>query len=170
MTRDEKRAEARRLRTQGLTAREIAERIGANESTVRNWYLGRDCDDCGAPLDGGSGDASPNRCFACSQQAIKDASRQWILDSLQEWEDIYGSPPSALDWNPAMARHKAHASRMAKIKAAHEARQWPGVALVQRHFGSWSNALREAGLGSLAPGHRRDPEGWYRNRWGRAAA
>lgn len=45
MTRDEKVLEARRLRNdEGLAAREIAEVLGASESTIRNWYLGGTCD------------------------------------------------------------------------------------------------------------------------------
>lgn len=65
MTRDEKVREARRLRALGWTAPEIGRELGVSDSTVRNWCLGGDCADCGAPLDG-SERKKALRCSSCN--------------------------------------------------------------------------------------------------------
>jgi hypothetical protein len=58
MTREEKIREARRLRALGWTAPAIGRELGASDSTIRNWYLGGACVDCGAPVDGSNRDKS----------------------------------------------------------------------------------------------------------------
>lgn len=81
MTREQKIAKARELRGQGLTAREIAERIGAYESTVRNWYLGGTCA-CGAPIDGSSRVKAPRRCAECERTRFAERNRRLV----EMWE------------------------------------------------------------------------------------
>lgn len=73
MTRHEKIREARRLRDLGWTAPAIGQELGVNESTVRNWYLGGECEDCGVPIvyDSASYDP-PRRCRPCDR-ASKEA-------------------------------------------------------------------------------------------------
>lgn len=85
MTREEKINEARRLRSQGLTARQIAEHLGANESTVRNWYLGQTCR-CGAPLDGSKGVKS-TECIACMNEATRGRDQQILV----RWNEGLGA-------------------------------------------------------------------------------
>lgn len=54
MTREEKIREARRLRAERWTAAAIGRELAVPASTVRNWYLGGDCQECGAPVEGSS--------------------------------------------------------------------------------------------------------------------
>lgn len=68
MTREQKIMRARGLRKLGWTARQIADELGANESTVRNWYLGGECKVCGAPVDGSNGQKS-DHCSDCAPDA-----------------------------------------------------------------------------------------------------
>ena len=83
MTREQKIVEVKRLRAEGLSNREIAERVGANESTVRNWYLGGECR-CGAPLDGSRGTRSSVRlCASCLR--TRNAERNERL--VEMWEE-----------------------------------------------------------------------------------
>lgn len=85
MTREEKIEWARELRTEGLTAPEIAERIGAPESTVRNWYLGGTCA-CGGPIDGSSKQAQKApECANCVRQHRRNVERDERVRAL--WEE-----------------------------------------------------------------------------------
>lgn len=66
-----------------------------------------------------------------------------IISAIQDYAEIYGVPPSAIDWNVAMAREKGYTDRVQRW----EENDWPGTSIVQRVFGSWRGALAEAGFG-----------------------
>lgn len=85
MTRAEKIHKVRALRADDWTAKQIGLRVGATESTVRNWYLGGDCSDCGAPLDGSSLVKRSRRCDPC-QRSLKTARNEEIARRHTEGE------------------------------------------------------------------------------------
>lgn len=154
MTREEKIARARALRAEGKKAREIAEILDAPESTVRNWYLGSSCLDCGAPVDGSSGGNSPERCLRCARALGVAQTRERLIAEIQRWVTEFGRSPSALDWDPyTIAHHPTvnEAARKRKI-VRHEVGGWPWASSVINAFGSWSAGLTAAGVASNPPG------------------
>lgn len=83
----------------------------------------------------------------------------YILHKAREWNDRYGMPPAALDWNPPMAR-KASATRRAEIEQRHAEGLWPGASTVTKLFGSWNAMLEQAGMEALhGEGQRRRAKG-----------
>lgn len=83
MTRAEKIDWSRALRAEGLTAPEIAERVDAPASTVRNWYLGGTCR-CGAPIDGSSKRAQEAKfCSKCHSQRCVERNERLV----ELWEN-----------------------------------------------------------------------------------
>lgn len=89
-TRAQLLAEATRLRDEeGLTSRQIAERMGKGYGTVRNWFSDPDgskakalkasyrgsCKDCGMPTDGSNGPNNQStRCYWCAKGLPRPAS------------------------------------------------------------------------------------------------
>lgn len=154
MTRDQKIAEARKLRGQGHKAREIAEILDAPESTVRNWYLGGDCTDCGAHVDGSGGGNSSERCVQCAGAFTRAQTKERLILEIQRWVDEFGRSPSAMDWNPYVVAHKpdlTEATKKRKI-ARFEEGDWPWASAVISAFGSWVAGLEAAGVSSNPPG------------------
>jgi hypothetical protein len=150
--REEKIAKARELRAKGLKAREIAERLDANESTVRNWYLGGTCR-CGTPLDGSSPGKSTGRCRTCVSADATIWTRETIIEKIREWAAIHGAPPSAYDWCPPNA-DRAGSPAAEQIRATFEAGNWPGTFCVCIRFGTWNAAIKAAGFRPRAVGVR----------------
>lgn len=78
--------------------------------------------------------------------------RQWTPESIvakaQEWAEQYGRPPSALDWNPAMARRSKLED---KIERYYEG-DWPPYGTVTRHFPRWNAMIAAAGFDPREPG------------------
>lgn len=71
--REQKILEARRLRTLGWTAAAIGRELGVPESTLRNWYLGGTCVDCGTLITYDSPKYKhTKRCVPC-EKASKEA-------------------------------------------------------------------------------------------------
>lgn len=70
MTREEKILEARRLRAEGWTAPAIGQHLDVSESTIRNWYLGADCLDCGTPITYDTAHNRPTRCPSCERKRV----------------------------------------------------------------------------------------------------
>ncbi|HEX5591994.1 MAG TPA: hypothetical protein VFX35_01455 [Solirubrobacterales bacterium] len=153
MTREEKIAKARELRAQGKRAREIAEAVDAPESTVRNWYLGGNCEGCGKPVDGGAGDASSKRCASCAARASAIWSRARIIERIQAWAARYGSPPTAYDWGPDRA-DRAGSPAASLVRERYEAGDWPAFSVVTHYFSSWNEAIRSAGFDPRRVGER----------------
>jgi hypothetical protein len=77
-----------------------------------------------------------------------------IIAAVHRWVDLFGEPPVAMDWAPAMARRSG---RLDLIERASSAGVWPGVTTVQRHFGSWGAAIEAAGFERLSKGTFRNP-------------
>jgi len=80
-------------------------------------------------------------------------SRDRILAAVAAWVELYGAPPAAADWNPAMARRQGRPDRAER----HAAGDWPFASTVSRYFGSWSAAIEAAGWRSRPRGDWRPP-------------
>jgi hypothetical protein len=163
--REELFPEIRRLREdEGLIWREIGDRLGLAKTTVFAYYTDptgeaerarkaqyqRPCEKCGKTLNPNGKSRGTKLCKACSGAVTREASRKWILDSFAEWNGLFGAPPSALDWNPALARTGPYCGWKAERYEA-TGRRWPCTSLVQENFGSWNAGLEAAGFATLAP-------------------
>lgn len=169
----ERVAEAQRLRAQGLTWREVGERLDVPTQTAHGWVSDPDgakmrarrdsyrgtCIDCEARTDGSNGrDGAPERCHECTCAHSRKLTRDWIISSIHEWVELFGAPPSAADWNQSLAR--AHGLRHLIDRYEATGRPWPAVSCVQDNYGSWNEAIEEAGYEAMVVGQRRDPEAW----------
>lgn len=65
-----------------------------------------------------------------------------ILDALVEWTRRYGDVPTMADWDPTRARRLDQDWRIARYNLG----DWPSARSVANHFGSFSRAIKEAGL------------------------
>lgn len=160
--------EAQRLRDEGLIYREIGRRMGISRSyacelirdptgqgeKARKASYGGTCRDCGAPTDGSDGRANaPERCARCSLEKQHN-ERYWtkevIVAAIIRWDDTFSQVPRASDWNVAMARKYTDGQKRLARYYDHPAGPWPAASMVQREFGSWSAAIRAAGLEPFA--------------------
>lgn len=161
MTRAEHAAIAAGLKAQGLNGIQIAKRMGWSTSHAyallsdpdgshqrerRKKYRGV-CRACGGATSHPSGTGPHEYCRACFQVHLEEMGRAYVLDAIHEWAEMFGEPPTAMDWNQSLCRHldtpKAHL-----VIERYEAsgREWPSAHTAQDRFGSFSNALRAAGF------------------------
>jgi len=148
VTREEKIREARRLKDAGWSAPEIGHELGVNESTVRNWYLGGDCVDCGGPTTYDSAMSTVERCIPC-QIALQHAEKFWteqtVIDAIQRYAQAHGRAPTADEWvtadmvNGYPPRSSVYRSSTARSSAP---------------FASWQDALAAAGFPGANTGRR----------------
>jgi hypothetical protein len=174
--------EIKRLRErEGLTWREIGERIGLSQKTACEYYFdpageaararkrktNGACRDCGRPTVS-DGSYVPERCQPCSNKFVHEASVRWIIESIRDWAEMFGAPPSATDWNHGLCRSDAMKWKIRRYESTRRA--WPSVNAAQHTFGSWANAIRAAGF---APNRSCRPlasEPCSRESWERQAA
>jgi len=96
-----------------------------------------------------------------------------VIAAIHAWTARFGGPPTAADWNPALARGRGdHA--VADLFDAERPR-WPVSATVRRICGSWNAALAAAGHrtrqdGIIASSSRAivAPAGAYTGAWTQA--
>jgi hypothetical protein len=153
-----------------LSVREIAVRMGVGRSTASAWLAdpdlakqrarrlryGRACVECGALTDGSSGAAkAPELCADCSATQSSRKARERSVREIRRFAAMYGRPPSAVDWSPAMARAKCSPARAGEIEERYARDGWPPAKQVQHAFGSWNAGIRAAGFEPLAVGQRR---------------
>lgn len=168
-TRAERAAEAARLRAEGLIYKDIAARIGTSVSYAQELVTDPDgsgalarkarlysfeCSGCGKTIVANGTKELANRtgyCQPCLGARERGMSRRWILESMAEWEDRFGVPPTATDWNPQAAYAKSVAWKAQRL--ADTDRPWPSVSSVQAIFGSWNAALQAAGYDTFEPGY-----------------
>ncbi len=158
---NEKVQECIRLRAEGLRYREIAERTGLAISTAQSYVTdptgeavrrrkakySTPCRDCGVALSvhgRKERDRREGRCRSCHLKAVDVASRAWIIDSMNDWADLFGVPPISTDWNRALARTIGQDWRVARYEAT--GRHWPSAGVVQKRFGSWNAGIQAAGF------------------------
>jgi Homing endonuclease associated repeat len=150
VTREQKIAKARELRAEGKTAGQIAIVVGAPASTVRNWYLGGNCEACGKPVDGSRAIKS-SHCAECAPRAAALWDCERIVQRIREWHASFGELPTAYDWNPCAAN--GHCGGPV-VRQRYESGDWPAQSVVSYHFGSWNAAIEAAGFAPKSPGQR----------------
>jgi DNA-binding XRE family transcriptional regulator len=93
------------------------------------------------------------------RRAIGEVRRRWsaeqILAKVREWNDLYGRPPAAIDWNPSMAA--AQGSRQENIERYH-AGDWPGYSTAMQYFANWNAMIEAAGFQGRTKPELRGPE------------
>jgi AcrR family transcriptional regulator len=141
--------------SEGLSIREIADRLGRSPTTVKAYfydptgeraravkarYVGL-CRGCGAYTQprNGKGDAYPY-CKGCHPGAI---ARRWtpvrVLEAMLAWELRYGRLPSSYDWSRTHARRRGGEA----LKRLREG-DWPSASVVTSVLGSWAAATAQA--------------------------
>lgn len=154
-------AGAARLRAEGLTAREIGERLGVSRSTAEAWLSDPDgarararkasyaatCVDCGTLTSGSEGRREEPRCHPCAAVLSGDERRIWtkpaIVCAIQEWAFEHGEPPGMADWNPTSARLLNDEERAARFERDG---CWPWSPQAAHVCGSWNAAIEAAGF------------------------
>lgn len=164
-------AQELRAQTPPVTYREIGERLGVSLKTVHEWITDPDrskrkarleqyrptCRRCGVKLNGSDGPNSehrPQHCVPCNGLITREQSVRWVIESVREWIDLFGQPPTATDWNPAAARLVGRLDLAERTLGTE--RPWPSPTLVIERFGSWNAGLRAAGVATVERGRRRD--------------
>lgn len=72
------------------------------------------------------------------------------IEAAHEWNERYGEPPAAINWNPAGMRQRKREHLMARWLEG----DWPSLRTIVRLFGSWNAFMAEAGF---APRDGSDP-------------
>jgi hypothetical protein len=72
---------------------------------------------------------------------------QQILTKIREWEASHGSPPTTKDWEPSRALATGQPWRAKRFAEG----EWPSLGMVQRRFGTFNAAIREAGFEPRPP-------------------
>jgi len=138
---------------EGLSIRQIADRLGRSPGTVKAYYepTGEKaravkaryvgvCRGCGAYTQprNGKGDAYAY-CKACHPGAIKRRwTRERVLEAMLVWELRYGRMPSSYDWSSTHARRRGGQA----LRRLDED-SWPSASVVTAVWGSWSR-VRQA--------------------------
>lgn len=78
-------------------------------------------------------------------------SEEEILAKAREWEQLFGEPPAATDWNPsdsraAIRRSLHRASRWSQRVQRFETGEWPWTGSVSKVFGTWNGMIEKAGF------------------------
>jgi hypothetical protein len=152
-------AEIRVRRAQGELLDVIARDYSITRERVRQITLDipaprlpqNECIDCQKPIGNGAG-RKAKRCVRCAGIAKRVWSEERIIAAIREFAAEYGEPPAAVDFNPALLRHRNPSCGYAEAMARKAAHDWPGVNTVQHRFGSWTAALEAAGFGGRSPG------------------
>lgn len=167
-------AKAQKMRQLGHTYKEIAEAVGASPQTILFWCSPRQeelrkrererkkkyttpCIDCGGPTGyGGKPTSRCQRCRVIFEHENKRWTRETIIAAIQRWNDEFGSPPRATDWNTTMARQRGRKQRDKTI--------YPSANSVggrDAPFDSWADAIEAAGFPRPQPLSRGKPHVKY---------
>lgn len=76
-----------------------------------------------------------------------------IIDRMLEWHETFGVPPSLRDWNPHLAELHGYDEIARYWWSMHP--HWPHSSTVGHRFGSWNNAIEQAGFVPMQPGVKR---------------
>lgn len=139
---------------EGLSIREIAQRLGRSPSTVKAYFYDPTgakaravkaryqgvCRGCGAYTQprNGKGDAYAY-CKGCHPGAIERRwTREGVLVAMREWRERYGRLPSSYDWSTTQARRRG-GQALERLRSG----DWPAASVVTSVFGTWA-AARDA--------------------------
>ena len=154
-----------KLRLEGLTFAEIGEtlRLGSGNRTSRLWAkqatfehaeeVRRAREDIRHRERQQRRVAAERRRRAIAEQRRRDFTRpacQRIVLAMQQWAQLHGAPPSALDWH---SHYRARSARKSERYAA-TGRDWPTATNVVFRFGSWNAAMLAAGFEPRPPRRR----------------
>lgn len=158
-TREEKAARAAMLRSEGLSWREVGDRLGISPtyaeqlvsdpdgSKNRARKMQRNCVDCGTAIRSDSPSKAAqlrcSRCYHADQKASAKWTRETIVAAIQRWADLYGKPPSASGWNSGTANPQ----QRERFKAG----DYPVTTTVVNVFGGFGAGLRAAGFQPAYP-------------------
>jgi hypothetical protein len=84
-------------------------------------------------------------------------SRERVVEAIRDWTGAFGEPPRSHEWAPASARDRGRGLHAAR-RWQNEYPRWPSTSTVCLLFGTWNDALREAGVGvhwEVRPGRGR---------------
>lgn len=120
----------------------------------RKAQYSRPCADCGKPLHGASGRGpnAPTRCLPCTNAHNAKFGREGHIAAIQRFAERYGKPPSATDFQPALARRIGHPEKADRFYADGD---YPTTTAVLQMFGSWNAAIEAAGFEPVPVGSRR---------------
>jgi hypothetical protein len=134
----ERVAVARRMAAEGISQAKIADYLGASARAVRNYLRAGDCESCATPL------AAPTarHCRGCAARMLASPERTApsILAAMRQWERETGLQPTVKTWG-------GRDSALSKRDDEHP--RWPSSGQVIACFGSWTEALRQAGFAPL---------------------
>ena len=181
MTRDEKIAEARRMRAEGEILRVIGDRFGVSPQTIMRWtdddladrdraaaraqkllYRGT-CVDCGASTNGSAGPGKAGkRCSSCSYRAQHEAAT-WtpvrLVAEAHRWRDLTGAWPISTDWHSTVGGEAVRSEVRTIVLAFREATgPWPVTVTVTWKFGSWAAFMDACGGEAVGMGRPRDAD------------
>lgn len=157
-------ARAHLMREQGHTLAAIAEHLGTKVQTVSAWLTDPDgaklrarkdqyaqeCIDCGASTSGSEGRRDEPRCHPCAAKRSGAARKIWtreqIIAAMRWWNEEYGEPPAAPDWDPTRARRNRDEQRARRARALIAGGAIPATKTVYATWGSWNKAIIAAGF------------------------
>lgn len=177
----------RAYKSRGLSNADISRVLGLKQDTISIWLdpkrrakrlandrirkakLAPTCVICGArthysgPKRGNSGYCKDH--FKLNPEYHGGVRKKWkdetVLDKIREWNDLYGEPPTSVDWNPFEAKRRGHHLRAERFLKG----EWPWFTIVYRYFGSWNNAIELAGLEPRRSGGYKENSARRYERW-----
>jgi hypothetical protein len=163
---------AKELRAEGYGWNRISRTMGIPHTTLMRWLCPEiadrqraaareakrrrtgTCRGCGATTryNGHAGIAISEWCLSCRGRQNTKWTREAIFHAIREWTSEHGGrPPSAENWNPHLARANGAYER---AQAFEDDDRWPYSSTVIERFGSWNEAIRQAGFTPRRPGQR----------------
>jgi Homing endonuclease associated repeat len=142
---------------------------GEKERERKQRYL-RPCERCGAWCNTSGQLRERYLCWRCAPGFYaRMHGRKWprelLVERIQEWNALHGSPPAQTDWNPYQATMQLYDLPRARRFLDADG-HWPWFSVVVREFGSWSKAMQAAGFTPRRPGGYPENQQHRRNRIG----
>lgn len=159
-----------RMYSQGINRNIVAAQLGLAPSTVSNYLsdptgskaearkasYGRPCENCGRITTGCNGkEQAPKVCGRCLAAQAHDErywNRERVLTRIKMFHAIHGRVPFSPEWLYSE-------SRAALVE--NDNIVYPYTSVVLREFGTWLNAIREAGFEPPEYRNRRKPDEYY---------
>ena len=117
-----------------------ANRKWCSDRCRRHTSYGGVCKRCGAGTYSGNA-VSSDVCAKCRNRERAKLGKEAVITALRDWNDRFGSPPTATDWSPANARKNG---RLDKVERYRGSGPWPATNSVLNLFGSWNAGIAAA--------------------------